>query len=119
MKNFLLALVLILGISTVYADGINEGVPSENATAAITTVNGRVIDINSGESLAGAEVKIEGSSLVTYTDLDGNFQFSNLKSGTYSIVVTYISYKNSLVENLNVSTSTAKSLEVQLVPENN
>ena len=118
MKNFILVLVFILGFANIYADCINEGSPAETP-APVTTVTGKVVDIVSGESLAGAEVRIEGSNLVTYTDLDGNFNFSNIKSGTYSIVVTFISYKNSLVENLSISTSNSRRLEVQLVPESN
>lgn len=118
MKNIILVLVFVLGFANIYADGINEGSPAETP-APVTTVTGKVVDIISGESLAGAEVRIEGSNLVTYTDLDGNFNFSNIKSGTYSIVVTFISYKNSLVENLSISTSNSRSLEVQLVPESN
>lgn len=122
MKNLFLALVFVFGIATVYADNGNTNTEEEStstATAATTTVNGTVSDFQSGESLVGAVVKIEGSDLVTYTDLDGNFAFPNLKPGTYSIIITYISYKNSLVENMIVKTTTDNNVAVQLIPENN
>jgi uncharacterized membrane protein len=122
MKNLLIALVLMFGITTAFADNGNKEVPSENSTnasSATTAVTGKVIDFQSGESLVGAEVKIEGTDVVAYTDLDGNFVFPNLKAGTYSIVISYISYKNSLVENMVVKTTSENTVEVQLIPERN
>jgi hypothetical protein len=122
MKNLFIVFALLFTISVVYADGGNNNEPTEAQTAsaaATTTVNGNVVDFNNGESLAGAEVRIKGTDMVTYTDFDGKFKFENLKAGTYTLVITYISYKNSLVENMVVKTTEDNTLEVQLMPENN
>ncbi|MBN2746251.1 MAG: carboxypeptidase-like regulatory domain-containing protein [Bacteroidales bacterium] len=121
MKNILLAFVFVFAISTVIADNVEKNNPSETSSsaAATATVSGNVVDFESGESLAGAEVTIEGTNIVTYTDLDGNFVFENLKAGNYTMTIRYISYKNSLVENMSVSTSTQNTVQVQLMPESN
>lgn len=122
MKNLLFIVALMFSVSVAFADNGSKNEPTENnssSTVATTSVNGLVVDLNSGESLAGAIVKIKGTDKVAYTDFDGNFTFENLKAGTYTLEITYISYKNSLVENMVVSTSKDNSIEIQLVPESN
>lgn len=122
MKKLLIALVFVFGMTSAFADNGNENTPSQNSTSevsATTAVTGKVVDFTSGEALVGAEIKIQGAETVVYTDLDGNFVFPNLKPGTYTIIVSYISYKNSLVENLIVKTTTDNTMEVQLMPESN
>lgn len=86
----LLALVLTIAVNA-----------KENETKTATTADnaanivlaGTISDANSGESLVGVEVKIEGTDLKTYTDFDGNFTFSNVKPGEYKVIASYISYK--------------------------
>jgi len=60
-------------------------------------IEGRVIDENTGEGLAGAEVKLLGSEKLIYTDFDGNFSFTDVAPGNYSISVDYISYKKRII----------------------
>ncbi|OIP02615.1 MAG: hypothetical protein AUJ98_00740 [Bacteroidetes bacterium CG2_30_33_31] len=121
MKSLTVVLVFFLSLSSVYAGNISKNNPTvaENTETSSLSVSGKVVDLNSGESLAGAEVKIEGLDLVSYTDLDGKFEFKNLKSGSYSIIVTYISYKNSLIENFPLTNISNKNIEVKLMPKSN
>jgi len=56
-----------------------------------TTVRGKVIDANTGESLIGATI-VYGKGLGTATDFDGNYSIS-LQSGVKSIQVSYVGYK--------------------------
>lgn len=86
----------------------------ENTNKSQATVTGKVMDFQSGEALAGATVNIEGTNLIAYTDLDGNFTFPSLKPGTYTIKVCYISYKPSLLENINIQSGTPQTFEVKL-----
>ena len=58
-----------------------------------------MVDLTSGESLAGVEIRIEGTDHKAYTDFDGNFEFTGIKPGKYNIIASYISYKGSLIEN--------------------
>jgi hypothetical protein len=86
----------------------------DESNSARSTVKGIVIDQNSGESLAGAEICILGTDIKVYSDLDGNFEISNLTPGTYNIVISYISYNKSLVEDVKLSADCSKKLEVML-----
>lgn len=99
---------IVIGILLVFATVIVNAKEKETKRAdtentATMVLSGSVADENSGESLVGVEVKIEGTDLKTYTDFDGNFSFKNVKPGEYKLTTKYISYeKNSQV--LNVST---------------
>jgi hypothetical protein len=89
----------------------NDGVP---APEAHSTVTGKVVDLVSGETLAGVAVSIEGTDTKVYTDLDGNFTIQDVKPGTYNLVLSMISYKNSLVENIELLPNEKEVLEVKL-----
>jgi hypothetical protein len=107
MKNItgIIAMVLLIALEAGAVNTTSGGQPDSPATLspATTSLSGRVLDLTSGESLAGVEVEIEGAGLKTYTDLDGNFRFDNIKSGTYNIVASFISYNKSLIENLEIN----------------
>ena len=49
-----------------------------SAPVYATTVTGKVTD-SSGQPVAGAEVKIEGTRRVAYTDANGNYRFDDVK----------------------------------------
>jgi hypothetical protein len=61
-------------------------------------ISGLVCDEASGESLAGVEVKIEGTDIKTYTDFDGRFTLKNVNLGEYQVVTNYISYEKGKVK---------------------
>jgi hypothetical protein len=91
-------------------------VVAENPVNASTkaSITGKVIDIKTGESLAGVAVSIEGTDIQAYTDLDGNFTLKELNPGKYNLVLSLISYKNSLVENLKLEASQKQMIDVKL-----
>ncbi|MFO0322405.1 MAG: TonB-dependent receptor domain-containing protein [Bacteroidota bacterium] len=55
---------------------------------------GKVIDGQTGETLPGAAIVIEGTTIGAASDFDGNFSLGNLKPGKYTILSSYISYDN-------------------------
>jgi len=67
------------------------------ASLDLVTIEGKVIDEISGEGLPGAEIRLMGSDKVIYTDFDGNFSFSNILPGNYSISVDYVSYRKKIL----------------------
>ena len=101
MKKAILSIIFLTLIGFVFAEG--EGTKSTEASVvppAMVSLTGTVIDFNSGEALAGVEVKIDGTDIKTYTDFDGNFEIADVKPGKYNLIASYISYNNSLVENM-------------------
>ena len=109
MKKALFTLLLVSVFALTYATK-NDSAANKSKTTETTISNpvpavslsGKVIDLNSGEALAGVEVTIEGSSQKVRTDLDGNFKISNLKPGEYNLIASYISYNKSFIEKLEV-----------------
>ncbi len=85
-----------------------------NSPAQTVSLSGHVTDLNTGESLAGVVIKMEGTDIKTYTDFDGNFIIKNLKPGTYNVVASFISYKKSLIENIDIKAINTKDVEIHL-----
>lgn len=56
-----------------------------------SAVKGTVLDQN-GEPVIGANVRVEGTTLGTITDLDGNFLIPNVPAEGKKIIVSYLGY---------------------------
>lgn len=108
IRTFLLFLLAIMILPAFAGNDINN---SKTSRAAIS---GRVIDNHTGESLVGAVVSIENTDIQVYTDLDGNFEINQILPGTYNLVVSYISYKSSLIENLDINADKKEDINVKL-----
>lgn len=63
-----------------------------------SSVKGRVIDEKTGETLPGATVLIDQTTIGGNTDLDGNFTISNVAPGTYKLICKLISYNTKIIE---------------------
>ncbi len=61
--------------------------------AAQFSLSGKITDAQTGETLSGASISIEKTSIKTVSDADGIFRFRNLKAGTYSLIISYIGYQ--------------------------
>ncbi len=118
MKKVFLTIAVSLLIGwTIAGNDITPAEGSANIPVQTITLKGQVLDFNSGESLAGVEVSIEGTNVKAYTDFDGNFELKDVKPGTCNLIASYISYKNSLVENFKAGDSENK-VEIKLQTSN-
>lgn len=100
-----LVLTGILGIvlSAVYAQNSGiKGVISDKATK---------------ETLVGATVLVQGTTIGAATDLDGNYSITNISPGIYNLVVSYISYKTQVIEKVKVTAK--ETVEVNILLEEN
>jgi hypothetical protein len=115
MKKILIILfALNLSLVTFAENNETKQAKSESETAKTVDLKGSVQDLQTGEMLVGVEVKIEGTNLKTYTNLDGNFTFSSVKPGDYKVVANYISYE----KNTQSFTVSGNSNEVKLKLQN-
>lgn len=64
---------------------------------SVIFVAGTVTDQSSKETLAGVEVRVKGTDIVTYTNFDGNFFLPELPAGTYTLEFNYITYTSTSV----------------------
>lgn len=111
MKKLVLSIfVLLFAVQVSYAN--NEGSPKEvvNSTVAI---NGKIIDKETGETLTGVLVKIEGTDEKVYSDFDGKFEFKDIMPGTYNISISYISYQKNVLKVIKAE-SLVNTLKVEL-----
>lgn len=71
-------------------------------SAQQTGIKGVISDKTSKETLVGATVVIQGTTIGSTTDLDGNYSITSIAPGTYNLVVSYISYKTQIIEKVKV-----------------
>ncbi|MEP1033652.1 TonB-dependent receptor [Ekhidna sp.] len=81
MKKILLTVTFVLSIFALIAQGV---------------VTGKVADTETGEGLPGATVLIEGTTLGTVTDINGDFSI-NVPSRGSVIVISYIGFKDVVI----------------------
>jgi TonB-dependent receptor len=56
------------------------------------TIQGRVYNPATKEYVNNAEVRLEGTGQITYSESDGSFRFANVPAGTANITVSFICY---------------------------
>jgi hypothetical protein len=110
----ILSALIILSAFTLFAE--SDGNPVEAAPTAVVT--GQVIDMATGEGLAGASITIDGAETKTFTDFDGRFRMNGLLPGKYDIKVSYISYEEVTIEQFNL-TGVSETLKVKLASNGN
>lgn len=89
---------------------------ADTDNSSLLTIEGTVSDKISGESLAGAKVKLEGSEIVRYTDFNGRFTIEHLKPGEYTVLVEYISYDTEKLEKISLEDAGGVPLDIKLQP---
>jgi uncharacterized protein YcfL len=65
---------------------------------ALTRVTGQVLAMEDGSPIIGATVRVLDTDMLTATDVDGQFTFSNLKPNARQIEVTFLGYDTKRVD---------------------
>ncbi len=81
------------------------------------TLGGKVLDAKTSEPIIGANVVIQGTTVGAATDIEGNFLISNIKPGTYAVVVSFVTYKTQTLVDVVVESGKITSLEIPLPEE--
>jgi iron complex outermembrane recepter protein len=90
---------------------------SEIYTESASAVSGTVVDANTGEGIQSASVTFEELGETTTTDEYGEFSFSDIEVGTYTVSVEANGYSTSSVDV--VVSEDGATVEVELEPEYN
>ncbi|MEX0748061.1 MAG: carboxypeptidase-like regulatory domain-containing protein, partial [Rhodothermales bacterium] len=61
-------------------------------------LSGVVTDAQTGETLPGANVIIDGTQMGTATDVDGNYFILGVPVGTYTIRASFVGYQSQTME---------------------
>lgn len=80
-------------------------------------IRGRITDAATGEPLIGTTVLLLGTTQGTVTDIEGNFLFSNLAPGIYTITFSYTGYANRRYSNIQVNPGQIAVINLAMGPE--
>src|SRR5882672_10323882 len=84
------------------------------AAMAQGSISGTITDSKSGEAVIGANVVIQGTTTGSATDLEGKFVIPNVATGTYSLQISYVTYKTHTVPNVIVEDAKRITINVPL-----
>jgi Ca-activated chloride channel family protein len=106
LKTFFLILVL---------NGISGSLLSQSATGSVC---GKVSEKFNAESVIGASIVLlentSGASVGSISDLDGNYCLNNLQPGTYKLIVSYVGYQKTVVNQVIVVAGKKTTCDVQM-----
>ncbi|MBN2543895.1 TonB-dependent receptor [bacterium] len=77
-------------------------------------ISGRVIDKDTGEPLAAANITIEGTKQGAATDLDGYYFIINVRAGKYDITASRIGYESVSISGVEVNSNLTTKLDFEL-----
>lgn len=106
MRSFISALCLLLVSSTT----------SILLAQAEGTITGTVRNAQSQELLSGATVRLEGTKLGAYSTPLGVYSLKKVPPGTYTLTVSYVSYKPTTLYNIVVTSGNVVTINVDLTP---
>ena len=78
------------------------------------TLAGRITDAATGETLPGANVRLEGTSWGAATDVDGVYRVTGVPVGTYAVAVSYAGFQTQTVEGVQIANGQTARLDVAL-----
>ncbi|MBN2173708.1 MAG: TonB-dependent receptor [Bacteroidales bacterium] len=79
-------------------------------------ITGIIVDFNVKETLVGANVIIQGTTVGVSTDLDGRFKLQ-ADPGKFNLEISYISYKSKLIEGIKVESNKTSDLGIIYLEE--
>jgi len=79
-------------------------------------ITGIIKDKSTGEPLIGVNVVVEGTNLGASTDADGTYIILNIPPGQYTLVASYIGYKDVKVSGVKVSVDFTTRTNIEMPP---
>lgn len=77
-------------------------------------ISGKIVDQETGESLPGANVVLEGTNQGAAADIEGNFLILNVTPGTYSLRVQMMGYTPVVVTDVRVFSDRTRRVEIEM-----
>ena len=87
-------------IRSLFASALVLGATAASAQSG--KIAGTITDAATGESIPGANVRIDGTTQGASTNVDGEYVIIGVRPDTYTLVVSYIGYQSQRVENVRV-----------------
>ncbi len=81
------------------------------------SIAGTVVDKINGDPLISASVRVEGTALVGFADLDGKYLFRGVTPGTYTVVANFDGFAEMKVEKVVVASGKTTKCDFDLGPD--
>jgi len=78
------------------------------------SIQGKVTDAKTGETIPGVKIMVEGQGKGAYTDFDGNYKVLDLADGAYTLTFKYDTYRIDTVKNIQVNAQSPAIVNVKL-----
>ena len=78
------------------------------------TVAGRIVDAQTGETLIGANVRVEGTTLGAATNIDGEYRIIGIPVGEYAVTASYTGYSAVTIEDVSINNGYTRQLDFEL-----
>jgi len=82
-------------------------------TQAQSVIKGEVTDKKHNEPLTGAAILVEGTTIGTTADIDGNFEIK-IAPGKYNLIVSYVSYTTQKISGVIVLNNKPTQLNIEM-----
>ncbi len=88
-----------------------------NALLAQNTgkIAGKITDGSTGEPIVGCNVLVEGTTMGTATDVDGEYVILKVPSGTYTLAASSVGYSRTVMKNVQVLNDLTTTVNFRLV----
>lgn len=90
------------------------GVPAAALAQSTGTIYGTVVDQETGETLIGVNIRVEGTTRGNVTDLDGRYEIAGLAPGTYRLAFSYLGYQTQTVAGVAVTPGGRTKVDLEL-----
>lgn len=80
-------------------------------------IKGTVTDSQTGETLPGANVRIEGTTRGASVGVSGVYNILQVPDGVHTVVASFVGYRTTTVENVRVRANLTTELDIELTPE--
>ncbi len=80
-------------------------------------ISGTVTDAQTGESLPGINIMVEGTTMGAASDINGYFLINNIPPGKYSVIVSGVGFQKKKFTDVQVSADFTTSLDFEMSTE--
>src|SRR5690606_16307644 len=77
---------------------------------------GRIVDAETGQPIPGARIEVAGSTIGTFSGVDGRYTLLRLPEGMHTVTVTFLGYAAKAVEGIHVTAGQAVQQDISLTP---
>lgn len=89
---------------------------SADAQARIGSIQGRVVDQETAEAIAFADIILMGTGKGAISKVDGSYLLVQIPEGIYQVRVNRMGYKSELIDQVRVEAGFSKKLQIKMEP---